>query len=71
MIEGYMIEILDEINQYESGTISITRHSVWLRMVMYDEFKKAVLSYFKVISQIEENHDKLKIACVLIEVRFR
>jgi hypothetical protein len=38
---------------------------------MYGELKKAAMPYFKVISQPEENHDKLERACVVIEVRFK
>jgi hypothetical protein len=29
------------------------------------------MPYLKVISQTKENHDKLKIACVLVEIRFK
>jgi hypothetical protein len=38
---------------------------------MCGEFKKAVMTYFKLISRAEKNHDSLNRACVLIEVRFR
>jgi hypothetical protein len=34
----------------------------WLDMVMYGEFKKAFMPYFKLISQAEKNHGRLKIA---------
>jgi hypothetical protein len=37
---------------------------------MCRELKIAVVPYFKLISQAEENHDKLKVVCV-IEIRFR
>jgi hypothetical protein len=47
------------------------RHSVWLRMIVYGEFKKRFVSYFNEISQTEKNHEKLKVACVLIEIRLR
>jgi hypothetical protein len=32
---------------------------------MYGELKKVIMPYFKLISQPQKNHDKLKIACVL------
>jgi hypothetical protein len=38
---------------------------------MYDELKKAAVSYFKLISQAEKNHEKHKIACVVVEIQFR
>jgi hypothetical protein len=38
---------------------------------MYGEVKKAVMSYFKLISQAEKNYDILKMAGVLIEIRNR
>jgi hypothetical protein len=65
-----MIEILQESSEFESGT-AITQHSVWLSMVMYGELKKAVMPSFRLISQAERNHDNIKIACVLIQIRFR
>jgi hypothetical protein len=44
---------------------------MWMSMVILGEFKKAVMLYFKLKSQAEKNRDKLKIGCVLIEIRFR
>jgi hypothetical protein len=38
---------------------------------MHGKFKKAVMPYFKLKSHAEKSHDKLKMACVLIEIRFR
>jgi hypothetical protein len=67
-IVGCMVEISIEP---ESGTLSTTRHSVWMRMFMFYELKKALMPYFKLISQTKKNHDKLKTVCVLIEIPFR
>jgi hypothetical protein len=41
-----------------------------LGVVMYGELEKAVMPWFKPISQPEKKHDNLNKACVLIEIYF-
>jgi hypothetical protein len=56
---------------FESGKLSRKQNLVWLSMVMYGQFKKTAIPYFKLIPQAEKTHDRIKIICLLVEIPFK
>jgi uncharacterized phage-like protein YoqJ len=44
---------------------------MWLMMIMYDKFKKSVVTHFKQIYEVWKNYNKFKLVCALLEMRLR